>query len=56
MRCSKTMRTTIVYESNVNRDITCLPQELLRELFKLSYHHFSLSVYKLKQLGSKWLT
>lgn len=38
------------------RDIPCLPQELLRELLKLSYHHFSLSICKLEQLVSKWLT
>lgn len=45
------------YESDVNKDIlTCLLQELFRELFKLSYHHFSLSLCKSKQLGSKWLT
>lgn len=55
-RCSKIMRATTVYESNINRDIPCLPQELLTELFKLSYHHFSLSICKLEQLVSKWLT
>lgn len=55
-RCSKITRTTIVYESSINRHIPCLPQELLRELFKLSYHHFSLSICKLEQLVSKWLT
>lgn len=55
-RCSKIMRATTVYESNINRDIPCLPQELLTELFKLSYHHFTLSICKLEQLVSKWLT